>query len=163
MGSGLMSTDDTIFLTADVTLGEVADWLACTSRLERLDDPDLEEDEYFFRGRARTADGNVLLVVGPNIYGEVDPAPEDVSAIDHYTGVVHVRLAGRKDEEAQALEGRAIFDELVATQPDLALVLSHAMSWIVAAYLPGVGARTFPARTSLDADDIETWRAWVRT
>lgn len=121
----------------------------------------MEEDEYFFCGSARTVEGKVLFVVGPNIYGEVDPEPEDVSAIDRYTGVVDVRLVGAKDEESQAREARAVFDELAATQSAVALVLSHAMSWIVASYLPGSGVCTFPPRTSLDAPDIDSWRPWV--
>jgi hypothetical protein len=156
-----MSTSDSIFLAADESLDRTAGWLADVLRLERLDDPGLKENEHFFRGRARTVENKVLLVVGPNIYGEVDPEPEDVSAIDHYTGVVDVRLVGAEDEESQAGEARAVFDELAATEPNVALVLSHAMSWIVAAYLPGTGVCTFPARTSLDVEDLETWRPWV--
>ena len=156
-----MSTDDNIFLAADQPLGEVAGWLRGILGLERIEDPDLKENQHFFRGPARTIEGKVLLVVGPNVYGEVDPEPEDVSAIDHYAGVVDVRLAGLKDEETQEREARAVFDELAATQSDVALVLGHDMAWIVAAYLPGAGAHAFPPRTSLDADDIDTWRPWV--
>ncbi|MBP2351533.1 hypothetical protein JOF29_002616 [Kribbella aluminosa] len=43
----------------------------------------------------------------------------------------------------------------------MALVLVHAMSLIMAAYLPGSGVHTFPAETSLDADDISAWQSWV--
>ena len=156
-----MSTSDMIFLGTSEPLDSVPGWLADVLGLERLDDPELKDNEHFFRGRARTVEGNVLLVVEPNTYGEVDPEPEDVSAIDDYTGVVDVRVAGTKDEEAQAREARAVFDELAATKSDVALVLSHALSWIVAAYLPGTGVHVFPARTSLDADALDTWRPWV--
>ncbi|TCO40951.1 hypothetical protein EV646_11642 [Kribbella antiqua] len=156
-----MSTSDTIFLGTSEPLGIVAGWLADVLGLERLDDPELRENEHFFRGRARTVEGTILLLAEPNTYGEVDPEPEDVSAIDDYIGVVDIRVAGIKDEEAQAREALAIFDELAATQPDVALVLSHALSWIVAAYLPGAGVHNFPPRTSLDADALETWRPWV--
>ena len=158
-----MSTSDAIFLAASEPLDRLAGWLADVLGLERLDDPELKEGQHFFRRPGRTVEGNVLFVVGPNIYGEAAPEPEDVSAIDRYTGVVHVRLAGVKNEEAQAEEARAVFDELVATGPDVALVLSHAMSWIVAAYLPGSGSCTFPPRTTLDADDLATWRPWIVT
>jgi hypothetical protein len=157
-----MSTSDTIFVAATEPLDRTAEWLAAALRLERIDDPELKENQHFFRGRARTTDGKVLFVVGPNMYGEVDPEPEYVSAIDHYTGVVDVRLVGARDEESQAQEARAVFDALAATQSDVAMVLGHAMSWIVAAYLPGSGVHTFPPRTSLDADDIEKWSPWVR-
>lgn len=156
-----MSTSDTIFLAAGEPLDRTADWLAGTLQLERLDDPELKEDEHFFRGRARTVDGKVLFVVGPNIYGEVDPEPEDVSAIDHYTGVVDVRLVGKKDEESQAREARAVFDKLAEGRPDVALVLSHAMSLISAAYLPGAGVHYFPPGTTLDVPDDVVWRPWV--
>jgi hypothetical protein len=156
-----MSTSTTIFLASGESVGVAAGWLASALRLERVEDPDLKENQYFFRRRARTVDGNVLLVVGPNNYGEIDPAPEDVSAIDRYDGVVGVRIAGSKNEERQLAEARAVFDELVSGEPAVALVLAHAMSWIVAAYLPGAGVHTFPPQTSLDADDIDAWRPWV--
>jgi hypothetical protein len=130
--------------------------------LERLEDPELDAEEYYFKTRARTAEGTaVVLAVRPNDLGEFDPEPEDVSAIDRYNGMVEVRLAGFKDEELQAREACAIFNELAATRPDVALVLSHALCWIVAAYLPGSAVRAFPPRTSLDADAIDTWRPWV--
>lgn len=156
-----MSTDDTIFLAADEPLNRTVDWLASVLRLERLDDPELGDDAHLFRAPARSIDGEVLFLVEPNVYGEADPEPEDVSAIDRYSGAVEVRPLDVKDETARAQEARAVFDELAATQPDVALVLSHAMSWIVAAYLPGSGVHAFPARTSLDVDDIDAWRSWV--
>lgn len=156
-----MSTGDSVFVAGGESLDRTAEWLAGVLRLERLEDPELKENQHFFRGQARSVEGKVLFVLGPNIYGEADPEPEDVSAIDRYTGVVDVRLVGAKDEEAQAVEARAVFDELVATQPEVALVLAHAMSWIVAAYLPGTGTHTFPPRTSLDLPDDAAWRPWV--
>jgi hypothetical protein len=156
-----MSTTDDIFLVASEPLETTVDWLSRTLQLEQLEDSELAEGEYLFRGRARTMDGVLVFVVEPNTYGEVDPEPEDVSAVDRYTGVLEVRLVGAKDEESQAQEARAIFDELAATKSDVALILSHAMSWIVAAYLPGSGAHTFPPRTSLDVEDIDAWRPWV--
>ena len=156
-----MSNSDTIFLAANESLDATAGWIAGVLRLERIDDPDLKDNCHFFGGPARTVDGRVLLVVGPNVYGEDDPEPEDVSAIDRYNGVVDVRIAGSKNEERQLREARAVFDELASTQSSVALVLAHAMSWIVAAYLPGSGVHTFPPETSLDVDDIDTWRTWV--
>ncbi|HEY3558522.1 MAG TPA: hypothetical protein VGL05_13715 [Kribbella sp.] len=156
-----MSDSDTIFLAASEPLDTTAEWIAAALQLERLDDPDLKDNEYFFRGRARTVDGRVLLVVGPNIYGEDDPEPEDVSAIDRYSGAIDVRVAGSRNAESQLNEARRIFDELASTQSSVGLVLAHAMSWIVAAYLPGSGVHTFPPETSLDVDDLDAWRPWV--
>lgn len=156
-----MANSDSIFLAADEPLSQTVDWLAGVLGLQRLEDPELKADEHFFRGRARSLDREVVFVVEPNIYGEADPEPEDVSAIDRYTGVVEVRLLRATDEESRAREARAVFDALAEKQSEVALVLSHAMSWIVAAYLPGAGVCTFPSRTSLDVEDIETWRPWV--
>lgn len=153
--------DDDIFLATGQPLAAVAVWLGEVLGLERVDDAELKDDAYLLRGRARTADGDIVVLLGPNIYGEVDPEPEDVSAIDRYTGVIDIRVAGVRDEEWQTKEARAVFDELVATQPEVALVLSHAMSWIVASYLPGAGVHTFPPRTSLDVPDDAVWRPWV--
>ncbi|MFI7068473.1 hypothetical protein ACIBL3_46320 [Kribbella sp. NPDC050124] len=156
-----MSTDDDIFLAASEPLATTVDWLSRTLGLEPLEDPDLEEAAYLFLGRARTTDGELVFVVEPNTYGEVDPEPEDVSAIDRYTGVVEVRLVGKRDEELQAREAHAVFDELAGGRPDVALVLSHALSLIVAAYLPGAGVHSFPPGTTLDVPDDVLWRPWV--
>jgi hypothetical protein len=156
-----MSTSDDIFLASSESLETTVEWLSGVLRLERLEDPDLKEHEHLFRGRARATDGELVLVVQPNWHGEIDPAPEDVSAIDRYAGVVEVRLVGAKDEESQEREARAVFDELAATQPDVALILSHALSLITAAYLPGTGAHTFPPGTTLDEPDADVWRPWV--
>ncbi|MEU4192507.1 hypothetical protein AB0E69_11435 [Kribbella sp. NPDC026611] len=156
-----MSTDDHIFVAGSASLEEAAQWLSGVLRLEPVDDPDLKDGVRLFRGDARTADGPLYVLVEPNVYGETDPAPEDVSAVDGYPIAVEVRLLGARHEDAQASEARAVFDELVQTQPPAALILSHALSWIVAAYLPGTGTHTFPPHTSLDADHLDTWRPWI--
>ncbi|RZT07393.1 hypothetical protein EV649_8099 [Kribbella sp. VKM Ac-2569] len=157
-----MSSDDNIFFAGNQSLGEVAGWLAETLALEPVEDPDLKDGAYLFRGRGRSVDGELYVLVEPNVYGETDPEPEDVSAIDRYEGVAGVRHAGAKDEEAQEREARALFDELVSNRPDIALVLSHNMALITAAYLPGAGVHTFQPGTTLDAPDIDSWRGWVR-
>lgn len=157
----LMSTDDDIFLASSQSLEATAEWMSKVLELERLEDPDLKENVYLLRGRARTMDRELVLVVAPNTYGEVDPEPEDVSAIDHYTGVADVRLVGKKDEELQTREAGAVFDELVEGRPAVALVLSHALSLMIAAYLPGAGVHYFPPGTTLDVPDDDVWRHWV--
>jgi hypothetical protein len=156
-----MSNTDDIFLATSEPLETTVDWLSRTLQLEPIEDPELTEGAYLFLGRARTVDGELVFVVEPNTYGEDDPEPEDVSAIDRYTGGVEVRLVGRKDEESQIREARAIFDELAAGRPDVALVLSHALSLMIAAYLPGVGVHYFPPGTTLDVPDDVVWRPWV--
>ncbi|MEI8410660.1 MULTISPECIES: hypothetical protein [unclassified Kribbella] len=158
-----MSTDDDIFLAAGGPLGETAEWLAEVLRLEAVEGPELADNTYLFRGRARTVDRELVFVIEPNTYGEIDPEPEDVSAIDRYTGVVDVRLLGRKDEELQAREARAVFDELADSRPDVAIILSHAPCLMIAAYLPGAGVCTFPPGTTLDVPDDDVWGPWVVT
>jgi hypothetical protein len=156
-----MSTDDNIFLATDQPLAEVADWLSGALGLERVDSTELKENAYLFRARARTVDGDLFVLLEPNVYGEVDPEPEDVSAIDNYQGAVDIRYAGKKNEELQSREARTLFDELVETHPDVAMVLSHDMALLIAAYLPSAGVHTFLDGTTLDAPDIDTWRPWV--
>jgi hypothetical protein len=156
-----MSTDDSIFLATAQSLGDVAAWLAETLGLEPVVDPDLKEGVYRLRGAARTVDGDIYLTIGPNVYGEVDPAPEDVSAIDRYQGVLDVYYAGPKNEELQEQEARLIFDDLIGRQPQVAMILSHNMDLMTAAYLPGTGVHLFPRGTGLDVEDIDAWRSWV--
>lgn len=158
-----MSSDDNIFLAADRALADLAEWLGETLGFERVEDSDLKDGVFLFRGPARTVDGEVYLLVEPNVYGEADPAPVDVSAIDRYQGVVDISCAGKRDEELQEREPRAVFDELVTRERDVALVLSHNMSLIAAAYLPGSGAYTFPPGTTLDEPNEQLWRPWVRS
>jgi hypothetical protein len=156
-----MSSDDNIFLAADKALSEVATWLGERLSLEPVGTLRSNADEWVFRGRARTTDGELHVVVEPNVYGEADPEPGDISAIDRYACVASVRYAGVKDEALQAREARAVFDELVAAEPDVAMVLSHNMAFIVAAYLPGVGIHVFPAGVTLDEPDMSIWRPWI--
>ncbi|MER7245681.1 hypothetical protein [Kribbella sp. NPDC000426] len=156
-----MSSDDDIFFSGGA-VEDVAEWMARTLGLERLESPDLEEGEYLFKKQSRFTDGlGVLLLVRPNIHLVVDPEPDEVSVIDGCTGMAKVRLAGVKDVQAQTREACTIFSELAATAPRVALVLTNALSTVVAAYRPGAGVRSFPAGTSMDLDDIGVWRPWV--
>jgi hypothetical protein len=158
-----MSDDDSIFLATSKPVGEVAEWLAGTLGLERVDDPELTDGQHFFRGRARTVDGKLLVLVEPNHYGEVDPESDEVSAIDDYPVFVDIHYAGERDEELQQRAARAVFDELVKTNPDMPMILSHNLALFIAAYLPSAGVQYFEPGTTLDAPDSETWRPWVTT
>ena len=156
-----MSTDDNIFVAADRSLEDFGRWLGETLELEAVRDADLEDGVLRFRASARTVEGDLYLTVEPNVYGEVDPAPEDVSAIDRYQCLIDVYYAGPKDEELQEREARLVFDDLARRQPEVAMILSHNMALMTAAYLPGAGVHTFPRGTTLDVDDIDLWRPWV--
>jgi hypothetical protein len=156
-----MSTDDNIFLATSEPLVEVAGWLRAALELEPVDGRELKAEAHLFSGPARTVDGEVYVLLERNVYGEADPEPEDVSAIDRYAGVVDIRYAGSRDEDLQQREARAAFDELASRQPDVAMILGHNMSLLTAAYLPGRGVHVFRPDTSLDVEDIDAWRAWV--
>lgn len=41
------------------------------------------------------------------------------------------------------------------------MILSHDMALMIAAYLPSGGVQTFRDGTTLDATDMDVWRAWV--
>ncbi|MFF0266915.1 hypothetical protein [Kribbella sp. NPDC004536] len=118
-----MSTDDDIFLTP-WAVDEVAEWMAEVLALEPLAAPDLDEGEYFYKRRSPLVEGrDALLLVGPNIHSVADPEPDEVSAIDGYTGMISVRIAGMRSEWGQAREACALFNELAAVRPGVAMVL----------------------------------------
>jgi len=96
-----MSTDDNIFVATREPLEAVAEWLGGALGLERIDDAEVGEGKHLLRGRARTVDGELIFLVEPNVYGEVDPEPEDVSAIDHYPGLLDIRYAGRRTKSCR--------------------------------------------------------------
>ncbi|WP_148256705.1 hypothetical protein [Kribbella flavida] len=106
-------------------------------------------------------DGWLGFIVRPNGYADVDPGPEDVQAMDGYPVEVDIRFGGRDDDVLKA-EGKAAFERVVAVRPDLAVLLCHNLSLLVAAYLPGVGIKYFGPGTTPDAQDEGTWGPWVR-
>lgn len=118
-------------------------------------------DQYGLRGPAGTVDGGVLgFVIQPNHHVVPDPEPEDVQAIDSYPIEVDIWLG--RDEVVQQQEARLIFDRLVDLRPDTPMLLCHDLGRLVAAYLPDRGVHAFPAGTTMDADDAEQWRDWVK-
>ncbi|MEU4607241.1 hypothetical protein AB0F43_30015 [Kribbella sp. NPDC023972] len=156
-----MSTSDDVFLATDEPVEGVAEWLADVLALEAVADPELKDNELLFRASARTAQGDLGVLVSPNNYVEVDPEPEEISALDRYSIDLDIRLVGRKDEDLQLRETKALFGELVAARPDVPMLLVHNLDTLVAAHLPGVGTNTFDQLISPDAPDIDTWRPWV--
>jgi hypothetical protein len=156
-----MSTSDNVFVAADQAVAEVGVWLADVLGLEAVADPALSEDERLYRRSARTASGEVGLLVRTNGFAEVDPEPDEIQAIDHYPIDISVRLVGRNDEAWQLRETQAIFDELAAARPDVPLLLVHNLDTLVSAHLPGAGTHSFDPLVTPDAPDIDTWRPWV--
>lgn len=115
-----------------------------------------------FEMTPETIGTELAILLSPNTYGDVDPEPEDISAIDDYPADLHVRLVGRKDEDSQPRECRLIFDRLVVARPDVPMLLMHNLDTLVAAHLPDVGTHVFEESISPDYPDLETWRPWVR-
>jgi len=155
-----MSSDDNIFV--DAAVADVAAWLPSVLGTTPSTSDWLEEGQSLFVVDADTVDGELAILLSPNSYGDVDPEPEDISAIDDYPADLHVRLVGAKDEESQPRECRLIFDRLVAARSDLPMLLVHSLGTLVAAHLPGVGTHYFEESISPDYPDLDTWRPWVR-
>jgi hypothetical protein len=146
-----------LFIGSDESVGAVIGWLSDVLGLELL----VAEPgrEVRLRGRA-VGDGEwVGFVVRANGYIEVDPAPEDVQAMDPYPIEVDIRYGG--DEDGLWREARVAFEKVVAARPDLPVLLVHNLAWLVAAYLPGAGVKYFDAGTTPDGPDLATWEPWV--
>lgn len=120
------------------------------------------DGEYVFRVGAGTVERELLLMLAPNMHAQVDPEPEDVCAIDGYPAQLGVRLVGRKDEAVQHVEGRLVFDRLVAGRPDVPMLLLENLATLTVAYLPGVGTQVFEEPIGPDAPGLELWGPWVR-
>jgi len=106
-----MPTDDTTFVAADRSVEDW--WLGETLELEAVRDADLEDGVLRFRASARTVEGELYLTVEPNVYGEVGPAPEDVSAVDRRQSLQHnagawggsLPESGRKSSPSRSCAG----------------------------------------------------------
>jgi hypothetical protein len=155
-----MSDDDSIFLGTDEPVAQVADWLSALLGLEPIPEQPDAADELGLRGPAATVDGWLGVLVHRNWHAQSDPAPDEVQAIDPYPLQLDIWY-GANDEEVQQRESRLVFDRLVAARPDVAMLLCHNLTILVAAHLPGVGTQYFEPDTTLDAPDIEKWRPWV--
>lgn len=155
-----MSDDDTIFLATDLAVDQVGARLTELLELEPIPEPSEAADEVGLRGRAGTADGWLGFLVHRNWHAEVDPAPDEVQAIDAYSIQIDIWY-GAKDEEIQRREARQVFDRLVAALRDVPALLTHNLTSLAAAYLPGAGLHEFESGTTMDAPDEHKWRPWV--
>lgn len=151
-----MSDNGSLFIRSDESLGEVVGWLSEALGLEVV----AEESgrEIRLRGRADGDGGWMGFVVRPNGHGEVDPAPEDVQAIDRYPVEVDIRYRG---EDVLRREALVAFEKVVAARSDLPVLLLHNLALLVAAYLPGAGSKYFDEGTTPDGPDLDVWEPWV--
>jgi hypothetical protein len=156
-----MADDDSIFLDVDWSVEEVAGWLAGELGLEPIPGEPDAADEVGLRGRAATVDGGWLGYLVPrNWHAQDAPEPDEVQAIDRYSIQVDIWY-GAKDEVVQRDEARLVFDRLAKARPDVAMLLSHNVTFLVAAHLPGSGTHYFDPETTLDSPDRDKWAAWV--
>jgi hypothetical protein len=147
-----MADDDSLFLAVDESASEAGGWFAEALGLEPVRGDTDAASVAQFRRPARTADGWVGFLVQVNKYAELDPEPDEVQAIDGYKLYVDIWYGGGKSAVQQA-EARQAFEDLVNAQPDVAALLCHNMSALVAAHLPSAGTKY--------SEDIEAWAPWV--
>jgi hypothetical protein len=156
-----MSAVENIFLGTDLPLRQVADeWLTPLLGLEPLPDGLDSDEEIGLRVRALDADGWLVMLVRRNGFAEPDPEPDEVQAFDSYPVESAIRYR-TKDELGQQRQARMVFDKLVASQPEMPMMLVHDLDLLVAAHLPGVGTQYFPENVTVDAPDQDRWRPWV--
>lgn len=153
-----MSVVDSVFVAVANSPRQVADWLGDVAGCELMA---VDGEAVRMRMRAGAVDEWLGVVAQPNGYVEVDPEPDDVQAMDPYGIEIQIR-GGRTDDVLHA-EARSIFDKLVASRPDLPMLLVHNLDTLVAAHLPGAGTHTFDHVITPDGPDIDTWRPWVVT
>lgn len=154
-----MRAREYLFLRTTEPVAAVADELRKRYDLEPIPNGSDDPDEIGLRGPARTADATAGYEIQPNTYAVFEPEPDEVQAIDGYPVEVGVWLG--KDEGTQQQEARLVFDDQVRTQPDVAVLLCHNVSGLVAAYLPGRGVHEFPPGTTIDVAHQDLWRDWV--
>jgi hypothetical protein len=153
-----MSSNDSIFVALGEAPGRVAGWVAEVLGVERFPGRPDDADEVGLSGRLSTGDGWFSVVVQRNGHVSPDTEPDDVQAIDSYGIDISIRARG---EEALHRESRLLFDKLIESRPDVAMLLLHNLQFLVAAYLPGAGTHDFAPRTTPDADDLADWKPWA--
>jgi hypothetical protein len=152
----MMSVVDSIFVAVPETSSQVAAWLVEAARCEVMS---TDGDEVRMRRRGATVDGWLGVVAQPNGYIEPDPEPDEIQAMDPYP--IEVQVRGGGTDEGLHAEAGLIFDELIASRPDVAMLLVHNLDTLVSAYLPGAGTHAFEPSISPDAPDVGVWRDWV--
>jgi len=151
-----MSVVDSLFVATSETTSQVASWLVEVVGCEVMA---TDADEVRMRMRGSTGDEWFGVVVQVNGYVEPDPAPDDIQAMDAYG--IEIQLRGGKTDDGLHAEAGLVFDKLMASQPDVPMLLVHNLDTLVTAYLPGVGMKTFCPSITPDGPDVDVWRPWV--
>ena len=153
-----MSANGSIFLGLGESPGRVAGWLTEVLGVEGFPGRQDGADQAGLRGRLTGGDAWFSVAVQRNGYVSPDPEPDELQAIDPYGIDISIRA---RDEEALHRESRRMFDKLVDSRPEVAMLLLHNLEFLVAAHLPGVGTHDFAPQTTPDADDLERWKPWT--
>jgi len=151
-----MSVVESVFVAVGETPRQVAGWLVKVAGCEVKW---IEGSAIRLRQRATVHDGWLGVVVQPNGYVLPDAEPDEVQAMDAYA--IEIQVRGGSSEDVLHREAGLLFDKLVATRPDVPMLLVHNLDTLVAAHLPGSGTHSFSPLISPDAPDQDTWRPWV--
>ncbi|AXB42873.1 hypothetical protein [Amycolatopsis albispora] len=155
-----MGSYEYLYLDSDQPIAREAAWFRRELGFEPIPVQDGDPDHIGLRGPASTVDGMVGLAVRHNHTALADPAPGECQAIDAYRVEIEFWYR-RRDTEEQRREARLLFDRLVVARPGTAMLLTHGSDLLTAAWLPPRGRHEFPAGTTVDEPDLETWRPWV--
>jgi hypothetical protein len=150
-----MSTYEELFIRHDGSVDSEARALA--------EDLGMSAVEHDGRIHIRRAASDGVGQVGGEVYRNNFLNPElegEAQAFDGYSTVFAIWTTDRSLAK-QSSEALQIFRELVVKRPDTAMVLTHDLDLITAAYVPGLGSHEFPEGTTADVDDEPVWRPWV--
>jgi hypothetical protein len=158
-----MSERENIFIATAEKPSHFSRLMMDSLGFERIpgEDPHAPEDLGLRRQALTAADRFVGLCLYPNTFVDPDAGPDEVQAFDAYPLQIDLWIPRPHPVAAQETEARAWFDRLVATWPDLPMLLVNDVQLLYAAYLPGSPVHDFPPGTSVDVPDIEAWLPWV--
>ena len=144
-----MGTVESIFIDTAESVEEVAGWLTELFGLEPIPEQSGRQDEIGLRGRAATVDGWLGFLVEPNRHAEIDPAPDEVQAIDPYQIEVDIWYGGPDRGTSSSGRSGSSSTKLVEDRSDIAILLCHEVTILIAAYRPDRGRTTSnPVRPS---------------
>jgi len=150
-----MATFEELFIRRNGPIDSEAEALA-----EALGMTLIERDErVYIRRVASDGAGDVGGRVYRNQFVNSEPDAE-AQAFDGYDTVFAIWTT-ESSVDKQKAEAWQIFRELVVKRPDVAMVLTHDLDLITAAYTPERGTHEFPDGTTVDASDEDAWRPWV--
>lgn len=151
-----MSTTDTIFISTDLPLEQVAAVLS--EKLNLSKNVDAKDRIFLVRALSEKAGREVGGEIEQNPHLPVpDPQPDEISVIDGYSIAWDVWTLAR-DEDISRAATRALFLDLTTAFPSWPAILVQNLGLLIAASHPDTGLVEFPPDTSPDGEDRELWR-----